>query len=175
MAIDKDNLPSSTGQDKVASIKYRIFLAKKNDIDWSKWVKATDGVINKLPIQVGKKCAYIDGQANSVKPNAATVGEVAPLGQLTIALSYEGITPQALEFLYANNGEEFVVIWENCLTGKKFIAGSPCSCLKLSYESLGVIDDWQGANLKFVGAPCPDPFWFFEGEIPLEPVEAPVV
>ena len=65
------------------------------------------------------------------------------------------------------------MIWENCLTGKKFIAGSPCSCLRLSYESLGVIDDWQGANLKFVGAACPDPFWFFEGDIPLEPIEEP--
>ncbi len=173
MAINVNNLKASTSQDKIPAIKYRIYCAKKVDIDWDKWDKATDGVIKKLPILAGKCCLYIDCQANSVKPNAATVGEVAPQGQLTINCSYEGITPEALQFIYNNNGEEFVVIWENCLTGKKFIAGSPCSCLKLSYESLGVIDDWQGANLKFVGAACPDPFWFFEGDIPLEPVVEP--
>ena len=173
MTISVNNLQASTSQDKIPAIKYRIYCAKKVDIDWDKWDKATAGIIKKLPVLAGKCCSYIDCQANSVKPNAATVGEIAPQGQLTISCSYEGITPEALQFIYNNNGEEFVVIWENCLTGKKFIAGSPCSCLKLSYESLGVIDDWQGANLKFVGAACPDPFWFFEGEIPLEPVTEP--
>jgi len=135
MTISVNNLQASTSQDKIPAIKYRIYCAKKVDIDWDKWVKAANGVINKLPILVGKCCSYIDCQANSVKPNAATVGEVAPQGQLTISCSYEGITPEALQFIYNNNGEEFVVVWENCLTGKKFIAGSPCSCLKLSYES----------------------------------------
>lgn len=166
------NLSASTSQDKIPAIKYRLYCAKKIDIDWDKWKPAASGSIAELPMLLDKYCMFIDCQANSVKPNAATVGEIAPQGQLTISASYEGITPESLQWIYNNNGEEFVVIWENCLTGKKFIAGSPCSCLKLSYESLGVIDDWQGANLKFVGSPCPDPFWFFGGTIPLPTIAA---
>lgn len=169
--IDTNNLPAADVNSKIAAIKFRMHLAKKQDIDFEKWKKAIDGVIDNLPMLAGKYCAYLDCQANSVKPNAATVGEIAPQGQLTIAASLEGITKKSLQWIYRNNGEEFVVIWENCMTGEKFIAGSPCSCLKLTYEALGVIEDWQGATIKFVGTPCPEPFWFFSGEIPLPSVE----
>lgn len=169
--ITLKNLPAAEANAKIAAIKYRIYLAKKQDIDFDNWEKAQAGIIKKLPLLTGKYCAFLDCQANSVKPNAATVGEIAPQGQLTVAASIEGITEETLEWVYLNNGEEFAVIWENCMTGKKYIAGSPCSCMKLTYEALGVIEDWQGATIKFVGAPCPEPFWFFDGEIPLPPKE----
>lgn len=171
MIIDLNNLVAAEASAKIAAIKFRIYLAKKQDIDFDKWEKPEGGVVKKLPMLPDKYFSYLDCQANSVKPNAATVGEVAPQGQLTVAASIEGIVEQTLQWIYRNNGEEFVVIWENCMTGKKYIAGSPCSCLKLTYEALGVIEDWQGATIKFVGAPCPEPFWFFGGEIPLPPKE----
>lgn len=171
--INEKNLPASGASSKVAAIKYRIHLALKQEVDFEKWEKPVDGVIDNLPMYSDKYCFFLDCQANSVKPNAATVGEIAPQGQLTIAASIEGVTKKSLQWMYQFNGEEFVVIWENCMTGEKFIAGSPCSCLKLTYEALGVIEDWQGATIKFVGAPCPEPFWFFGGTIPLPPpVEA---
>lgn len=171
MTISLNNLPAVDASAKIATIKYRIYLAKKQDVDFEKWEKATAGIIKKLPLLSDKYCAFLDCQANSVKPNAATVGEIAPQGQLTVAASIEGITEDTLQWIYQNNGQEFVLIWENCMTGKKYIAGSPCSCLKLTYEALGVIEDWQGATIKFVGAPCPEPFWFFGGEIQLPPKE----
>lgn len=169
MPISLNNLPAADASAKIAAIKYRIYLAKKQDVDFEKWEKASAGIIKKLTLLPDKYCAFLDCQANSVKPNAATVGEIAPQGQLTVAASIEGITENTLQWIYQNNGEEFVVIWENCMTGKKYIAGSPCSCLKLTYEALGVIEDWQGATIKFVGTPCPEPFWFFDGEILLPP------
>lgn len=167
MAITNNNLPAQDNKSKLPSIKFRIWAAEYDDIDWDAFTAPTTGSVATITMKTGKYFAYIDCQPNSVKPNAASVGEIAPQGQLTIAAAIEGITEDSLQWIYDNNGKQKVVIWENCATGKKFIAGSPCSGLRLSYEALGVIDDWQGANIKFTGSACPEPFWFFSGTIPV--------
>jgi hypothetical protein len=147
-----------------------MYLALQADVDFDNWPAVVNGAIPSLPMKTPQKvCKYMELQEGSIKPNVATVGEVAPQGQLTIQANIEGVYPTMLQWLYEQNGNKFVVIWEHCVSGKKYIAGSPCSTLKLSYTSLGLIEDWMGANIQFVGAACMEPFWFFSGEIPLDP------
>jgi hypothetical protein len=174
MAITLNNLDASSDpKDKNPSIKYKIYLALAADVDLDNWPAVVSGAIPSLPMKTGKVCKYIEVQDGSIKPNAAAVGEVAPQGQLTILANIEGIYPEMLQWLYEQNGNKFVVIWEHCVSGKKYIAGSPCSTLKLSYTALGLIEDWLGANIQWVGAACMEPFWFFNGTVPLVPPANP--
>lgn len=165
------NQPMNPKSSKVLSIKYRIHLALMRDVDIDKFPVAAAATLANVPLLAGKKWHYLDCQQNSIKPLAASVGEVAPQGQLNINASVEGITKETLAYLYEINGEDVICVWENCQTGERFIGGSPCSSgLRLTYQSLGAQDNWQGATIQMKGGECPEPFWFYSGDTPTEAV-----
>lgn len=163
------NLPQAPEVTAKPVIVNRLWLARARDeVDMEQFPEATKGTIaaESLKMLSGKGFHFIDCIKNTVKPAAKSVGEVAPLGQATITADVKGLTPEALDFIYENNGEEMIVIWEQCSSRQKFIAGSRCGGLTMSYTNIGYTDEFIGAQLSFTGGKTAAPFYFFEGDIP---------
>lgn len=155
------------------NIKYRIWVARVRDevnmADFPKPDETMSITATSLKMLTGKAFHFIDCIPNTIKPNAKTVGEVAPQGQLEVPAEVKGIGADTLKFLYDNNGEEMILIWEHCETGKKFIAGNDCGGVKFTYTELGMVGDFMGAKLSFKGYPHGKPFYFFTGDVPITP------
>jgi hypothetical protein len=169
--IGNTNQPINEASTKFGSSKYRLILVRfRDELDVDNFAKAVNATISQVPLLSGKKMHYLDCSVGSVIPSAASAGTIAPQGTITIAATIEGISKSTLGWLYENNGEYFLVIWENCKTGQRFIGGGPCGGLKLTYKSLGIQNkgEWQGAEIEFKGDQCPDPFNFYDGNIVLE-------
>lgn len=166
--LGTQNITRNAKESALTSLKYRLYYARvRDEVDMDNWPAPVNATIFNVPMLPGKVMHYIDCRVNSVKPNATSVGEIAPQAELTVVSDLEGLSKAMLAFLYANNGEDMVLIWEHCATKQKFIAGSPCSGLMMTFTKLGTDDNFTGASLQFKGQ-CPDPFNFFDGEIPLE-------
>lgn len=166
--VGTQNIPRQAKETALPSLKYRLYFARvRDEVDMESWPSPVNATINSVPMKPGKVMHYIDCRVNSVKPNAVSVGDVAPEGELTITADIDGLTKPLLAFLYGNNGEDMVVIWEHCATKQKFIAGSPCTGMMMTYTKLGTDENSTGASIQFKGK-CPDPFNFFDGTIPVE-------
>jgi hypothetical protein len=173
--VGTQNITRNPKESALASLKYRLWYSRvRDEVDMDSWPAPVNATIFNVPMKAGKVMHYIDCRVNSVKPNAASVGDVAPQGELTVVADIEGLSKALLAFLYANNGEDMIIIWEHCATKQKFIAGSPCSGMIMTYTKLGTDDNSTGASIQFKGQ-CPDPFSFFDGEIPLEAPEVVAV
>ena len=166
--VGTQNIPRNAKESALASLKYRMYYARvRDEVDMESWPAPINATMFNVPMLPGKVMHYIDCRVNSIRPNAASAGEVAPQGELTVTAEIDGISKALLAFLFGNNGEDMVIIWEHCATKQKFIAGSPCSGLIMTYTRLGSDENSTGATLQFRGQ-CPDPFNFFDGEVPLE-------
>lgn len=169
--VGTQNIPRQAKETALPSLKYRMYFARvRDEVDMDSWPSPVNATIFNVPMMAGKTMHYIDCRVNTVKPNAVSAGDVAPEGELTITADIDGLTKPLLAFLYGNNGEDMVVIWEHCATKQKFIAGSPCSGMIMTYTKLGTDENSTGASIQFKGK-CPDPFLFFDGEIPVEAPE----
>lgn len=170
--VGTQNIPRNLKETASPSIKYRIWFARvRDEVDMDNWPVPENVTINSVPMVDGKVMHYIDCAVKSVKTNVVSVGDIAPEGELTMTATIDGLSKALLAFLFGNNGEDMVVIWEHCETKQKFIAGSPCSGLKFTFTKIGTDENSTGAGLQWKGQ-CPDPFNYFDGEIP---VEAPTV
>lgn len=166
--VGTQNIPRNAKESALASLKYRMYYARvRDEVDMDNWPAPVNATIANVPMLPGKVMHYIDCRVNSIRPNATSAGEIAPQGELTVTAEIDGISKTLLAFLYANNGEDMVIIWEHCATKQKFIAGSPCSGMIMTYTRLGTDENSTGATLQFKGQ-CPDPFNFFDGDIPVE-------
>ena len=166
------NLPRQESKSATSALKYRIWMARvRDEVDMATFPTPTAGIIAALDLDMvlGKGFHYIDCIPNTIKPNAKSVGDVAPLGQLEVTAEVAGLTADTIQFLYDQNGEEMILIWEHCETGKKFIAGGACGGVKFSYAELGVLGDYSGAKLSWKGYPTSGPFFFFDGAVPVVP------
>jgi len=168
MAITPHNVPAPDIASADTSIKYRIYYALKRDVDIEQWDKPDDATVEELPMLQGKYAYAIDCRTASVKPTAASAGDIVPTSQPTITADILGISKEALKLIIDFNGEEMFVIWEHCKTGQKFIAGSSCGGLKMTYTKAGTDDSFTGISLQWQGT-CEAPFYYFEGNVPLEP------
>ena len=160
-------------QDKASkqnSPMYRIYLAHLNDVDVENWPAAVDATITTDVLKAGKKWYFLDSTPTSINPNAAP-GESPYNLILTLTPRIEGITKKSLQYIYDNIGDDFVTIWERCSDKQKFIAGSPCSSgLKMSCPLIGNLDGGiGGADLQLQGQECPEPFYFYDGPLDVEP------
>ncbi|GHT63806.1 hypothetical protein FACS189451_10940 [Bacteroidia bacterium] len=163
MVFNYEQQPKSA---KISSMKTRLYFALLKDVDVENFPKAVNSTILSNVLLPGKKHYYLDAKINTINPTGAageSLGNIA----LTLSPQLEGISKETLNFIKELNGERIITIWENCETGEKFIAGSPCSGgLLVSVTSLGKMDDgFNGAILEMKGGDCPDPFWFYEGPI----------
>lgn len=164
--ITNQNIPRNTSESASASLKYRIWYARvRDEVDMDNWPASENATISAIPMKAGKYFHSIDCRADSVRPNAQSVGDIAPSGELTIVADISGLSKTMLQLFYANNGEDMVVIWEHCQTKQKFVAGSPCSGLIFSYTKLGTDENSTGASVQWKGK-CPEPFLYFDGEVP---------
>ncbi len=169
--IGTQNIPRNAKESARPSLKYRIYYARvRDEVDMDSWPAPNNATIVSVPLKPGKVMHYIDCMINTVRANAASVGEISPEGEITITADLEGLSKALLAFLWGNNGEDMVIIWEHCGTKQKFIAGSPCSGLMMTFTKAGFDENSAGASLQFKGQ-CPDPYNFFDGEVPLEDPE----
>jgi hypothetical protein len=163
MYIDLGIQPKAS---KISSLKFRLYLAFLTDVDVDNFPKAVLATISTNVLLAGKTWFYVDTKINTINPTGAA-GESQGNVTLTLSPQLEGISKESLSWIYGLNGERLIAIWENCETGQKFIAGSPCSGgLLVSVQSLGRMEDGtNGAVLNLVGDQCPEPFWFYDGPI----------
>ena len=168
MAITPFNVQAPDAKSADTSVKYRLYYALKRDVNIEELEKPTEATIEELPMLSGKYAYYIDCRTASVKANAASAGDIVPTNQPTITADILGISKKSLQFIIDFNGEEMFVIWEHCKTGQKFIAGSSCGALKMTYTKAGTDDSFTGISLQWTGT-CEAPFYFFDGEVPLNP------
>ena len=160
---------NQSNEAKSTTMKYRMWLADFDDVDIENFPKATKATIETCPLLDGKKFVYLDAKFGSVVPNAAP-GESPFSGKLTISPIIEGITPETLDWVYKNQGKQVIAVWERCSDGQKFIGGTPCSGgLTVKYQSIGSQDGGiNGIALTLEGGECPDPFYFYSGELPIQ-------
>lgn len=164
------NLKRNQSNDaKSVTMKYRMWLADFDDVDVDNFPQAEKATIKDNPLKEGKKFVYLDAKFGSVVPNAAP-GESPFSGKLTISPIIEGITPESLDWIYKNQGKQVIAIWERCSDGQKFIGGTPCSGgLTIKYQSIGTQDGGiNGIALTLEGGECPDPFYFYSGNLLVE-------
>jgi len=167
------NLKNEAGRLKISTIKFRLYFALLHEIDVENFPKAVDSTIASNVLLPGKQHHVFDAKVNTINPTGAA-GQSQGTVTLTLQPQVEGFSKGVLGFIYRLNGERIIVIWEDCRSGKMFIAGSPCSGgLLVSITNLGKMDDGlYGAVLEMKGSDCPDPFYFYEGPILLEEPEA---
>jgi hypothetical protein len=163
MFVDLGVQPKSS---KLSAIKMRLYLAMLADVDLDNFPKAVNATILSNVLMTGKTHFYVDAKINTINPTGAAGESQGNIG-LVLSPQIEGISKEVLTWLYGLNGERVIAIWENCETGEKFIAGSPCSGgLLVSVQSLGKMDDgFNGAILNLTGDQCPEPYYFYEGPI----------
>lgn len=130
--------------------------------------KAREATISSNVLVSGEVFVPLDCLANSINPNAE-VGESPLNGKLTITPIFEGISKKNLSWSYENAGRKFVTVWERCVDRQRFIAGDLCSGgLEFTYTSIGTQDKGMaGIATKFEGGECPEPYWFYDGPLPL--------
>lgn len=164
------NLPKEQNTSaKHTGLIYRLYLADLCDVDVDNFPKSVNATISNNVLLPGKTFKFLDVKTESIKPNAAP-GESPYTGKLTLTPIIEGISKATLSWLYANKGREVIAIWERCSDGQKFIGGSPCSSgLTIKFTAVGAQDGGvAGIALSLEGGDCAEPFWFYDGQIPLE-------
>lgn len=156
---------------KSSSMLYRMYVAYIDSVvdDFPKAVEAT---ISSNVLKPGAVFVPLDCLANSINPNAE-VGESPLNGKITITPTFEGISKKSLSWSYDNAGRKFITVWERCVDRQRFIAGDLCSGgLEFTYTAIGAQDKGMaGIATKFEGGECPEPFWFYDGPLPLAEAE----
>lgn len=169
MSIQKDLKQSTDNASKTSTLKFRLFMAEMDDVDVDNYPKAVNATISTNPLLPGKTFKFLDVNPENVKPNAAP-GESPITSKLTLTPIIEGISKATLAWVYENVGKRVLVVWERCADGQRFIGGSPCSNgLQIKLTSIGAQDGgMSGIALSLEGGECPEPFCFYDGEIPTE-------
>jgi len=163
------NLEQQDKRSKLSTLKMRMYFALLSDVDIDNFPKAVNATIASSVLLPGKKHSYFDAKIDTVAPTGAageSLGNIA----LTVTAQLEGVSRRTLQFLSELNGERVILFWENCDTGERYIAGSPCSGgMLVVVTSIGRQDDgFNGVILEFRGGQCPNPFYFYEGPIILD-------
>lgn len=167
-----NNLKKQDKNSKQGALKYRLYAAKMTSVQIDDYPKPVGARIMSNVLLPGEVFKYIDCRVNSIKPNVAP-GESPFNGVITLTPILDGISEETLQWAYDNAGEDFVVLWERCSDGKIFIAGDPCSGgLKFAYTGIGDQEGGiAGIATSFTGGECPNPYYFYEGPLPLAQAE----
>ncbi|QIK56055.1 hypothetical protein G7051_17495 [Dysgonomonas sp. HDW5B] len=163
-----NNLKKQDRSSKLGALKYRMYVAKMQSVAVEDYPKPMGVRIMSNVLLPGEVFKFIDSKVNTIKPNVAP-GESPFNGVITLSPTIEGISEETLAWAYDNVGEDFVVVYERCSDGKRFIAGDPCSGgLKFAYTAIGDLDGGiSGIASTFTGGECPNPIYFYEGPLPL--------
>ncbi len=167
------DLPQNNNQnDKVSTIKFRLYLAELSDVNIDNFPKPEGATILTNPLLPNRHFSFIDCKTDSIKPETS-VGESPLTGKIKIPVMLEGISRQTLAWVNENAGKRVIAVWERCSDGQKFIAGSPCSGgLLIKLNKIGTLDGGvDGVALDLEGGDCPEPFSFYDGEIVRETPE----
>ena len=169
MAVLSNLVKNQNNKDKSGKMMFRLWLADLNDVDIDNFPVPVNATIQTNPLKTGKVYYFVDAETKALNPNAAP-GESPFGGVLTLTPSIEGISKATLQWVYDNVGRNVIAVWERCSDRAKFIGGSPCSNgLRISYTNIGNLDGGvMGIALQLLGEECPEPFLFYEGEIPQE-------
>lgn len=162
------NLNKQDRNSKLGALKYRMYVAKMTSVQVDDFPKSVGVRIMSNILLPGEVFKFVDCKVNTIKPNVAP-GESPYNGVITLSPLFEGISEETLQWAYDNAGEDFVVVWERCSDGKRFIAGDPCSGgLKFAYTGIGDQEGGiSGIATTFTGGECPNPIYFYEGPLPL--------
>ncbi len=131
---------NNNNNDKVSTIKFRLYLAELSDVNIDNFPKPEGATI----------------LTNPLLPNPLT-------GKIKIPVMLEGISRQTLAWVNENAGKRVIAVWERCSDGQKFIASGG---LLIKLNKIGGLDGGlDGVALDLEGGDCPEPFCFYDGEI----------
>lgn len=152
---------------KSISFKFRLYLAYISSA-LQEFPKSVEATISSNVLKPGEVFVPFDSLVNSINPNVEP-GESPYNGKITLTPIIEGISKKTLSWSYKNAGKRFIAVWERCSDNQKFIAGDLCSGgLEFTYTSIGSQEKGlAGIATSFAGGECPEPYWFYDGPLPL--------
>jgi len=120
------------------AINYKVWLISLDQVDDSVPFPSANASreVGAVPLKSGQKVHYF--VAHDI-PTFASSGErgdltISPTNTFTIIMG--GIRDQLLNFIEEYAGGKFIVIFQECETGDKFIVGSPCKPMVLKNYAL---------------------------------------
>ncbi len=156
------DLPLNTKKRKAPAINFRLYLASLSSVKLDNFPSSVLGTVYTNPLLDGKSFNYIDAKAGTISPET-NVGESPATGKLRIPVLLEDLSKESLTWIYENQDERVIAVWERCADGQRFLAGSPCSGgLAIKLDKIGFSD---GISFNLEGDECPEPFWFYDGEL----------
>ncbi|MBI9052475.1 MAG: hypothetical protein JEY96_01575 [Bacteroidales bacterium] len=131
--------------------KYRLWFVTADQVDDTAAFPAkVDGKRGTLVLKAGEYWHYIKSVMDSPEPGStAEAGDVGSTVKNSLPFIIGGITAQIRHFLENGVGNYYYVIWENCVTGEKYIGGTECKPLKLVSFEGGMKKDFTGFNVSF--------------------------
>jgi hypothetical protein len=146
------NIGRGTAQQKAGNqTGYRVYLLPLENANLSLIPKPdTDNqTLADIPLEAGGFWFYLDAKKSSVIPQFASEGDDGLQVTKTIEVMLEGLESETRKFLDKNKGGDFILVWELCVTGEKFIAGTSCSALTMTISEGGWLAERTGATITF--------------------------
>lgn len=152
---------------KSKKLKYRVYAADLSSVDTDNWPVAVLATIASNVLKGGEVYKHIDTYIETLNWEGDP-GESPLQDKIKITGGLEGVSKAVLDFWYKNRGNRHIVIVERCADNQRFIFGNPCSGgLMLKTEKLGTLENMSGIAFNWEGSECPEPFYFYDGPLPL--------
>jgi hypothetical protein len=134
------------------AINYKVWLISLDQIDDSVPFPSANALreVGAVPLKPGQKLNYF------VAHDIPTFGSSGERGDLTISptntftIIMGGVRDQLLNFIEEYAGGKFIVIFQECESGEKFIIGSPCKPMVL--QTYALKNDKENRSVTFTFA-----------------------
>lgn len=147
-----------------------ILLRENADTDNAPLIDEDAQTMADIPLEAGGYWFYVDAQKASVIPKFASEGDLGLQVTNTVDVILDGLTAETRAFLQKNAGQDMFIVWENCVTGKRYIAGTKCTGMLMTIAEGGWLAEMTGATLLFTST-CPEIPAEYIGTVPtLSPI-----
>lgn len=131
------------------AISYKVFLIELSQIDDTKPFPKPTALreVGAVPLKAGQKAHYFVAHDIPTYDSSGAKGDLTIDGTNTFAIVMGGVRDQLLNFLEQYAGAKFIVIFQECETGEKYIIGSSCKPMILS--NYGVANNKDSKSITY--------------------------
>ncbi|TAJ13044.1 hypothetical protein DMA11_10280 [Marinilabiliaceae bacterium JC017] len=133
-----------------SQIGMRVWLISRDQIDFSKPFPQPNAQreVGNIPLKLGEYMHYQDAVSNSVKSNGTgETGDINVDYTNTLSFVMAGNREKLMDFIEEYAGRGFIVIYQECGSGVRYIMGSVCKPMVL--KSFDRKDDNEGRYVTF--------------------------
>lgn len=131
------------------AISYKVWLIELSQIDDTKPFPKPTALreVGAVPLKVGQKAHYFVAHDIPTYDSSGEKGDLTIDGTNTFAIVMGGVRDQLLNFLEQYAGAKFIVVFQECETGEKYIIGSSCKPMILS--NYGVANNKDSKSITY--------------------------